>query len=169
MGKARIKLKGQIRSYVQWPLRFSILIIVFNIIMYLVNVRAGLYTTAFAVIYIGISLALYFRSRTIVFNDFISFATQYGQVQKQLLKGLPLPYALLDENGCAFPCLDITSSQELSDEILPQVMAIPATLFFDRSGNLVGNMVIGAPERNGSVVEGYLYEIQNRLAQVNGK
>ena len=77
--------------------------------------------------------------------------------------------ALLQQNGCAFPCLDITSSQELSDEILPQVMAIPATLFFDRSGNLVGNMVIGAPERNGSVVEGYLYEIQNRLAQVNGK
>ena len=76
---------------------------------------------------------------------------------------------LLQQNGCAFPCLDITSSQELSDEILPQVMAIPATLFFDRSGNLVGNMVIGAPERNGSVVEGYLYEIQNRLAQVNGK
>ena len=77
--------------------------------------------------------------------------------------------ALLQQNGCAFPCLDITSSQELSDEILPQVMAIPATLFFDRSGNLVGNMVIGAPERNGSVVEGYLYEIQNRLAQVNGQ
>ncbi len=76
---------------------------------------------------------------------------------------------LLQQNGCAFPCLDITSSQELSDEILPQVMAIPATLFFDRSGNLVGNMVIGAPERNGSVVEGYLYEIQNRLAQVNGQ
>ena len=77
--------------------------------------------------------------------------------------------ALLQQNGCTFPCLDITSSQELSDEILSQVMAIPATLFFDRSGNLVGNMVIGAPERNGSVVEGYLYEIQNRLAQVNGK
>ena len=99
MGKARIKLKGQIRSYVQWPLRFSILIIVFNIIMYLVNVRAGLYTTAFAVIYIGISLALYFRSRTIVFNDFISFATQYGQVQKQLLRDLDIPYALIDDTG----------------------------------------------------------------------
>lgn len=76
---------------------------------------------------------------------------------------------LLQQNGCTFPCLVITSSQELSDEILPQVMAIPATLFFDRRGNLVGNMVIGAPERNGSVVEGYLYEIQNRLVQVSGR
>ena len=99
MGKARIKLKGQIRSYVQWPLRFSILIICFNIFMYFVNIRAGVYTSIFAVIYIGIALALYFRSRTIVFNDFISFATQYGQVQKQLLRDLDIPYALIDDTG----------------------------------------------------------------------
>ena len=99
MGKARIRLKGQIRSYVQWPLRFSILIIVFNILMYFVSPRAGLYTSVFAVIYISISLALYFRSKTIVLNDFISFATQYGQVQRQLLRDLDIPYALLDETG----------------------------------------------------------------------
>ena len=29
----------------------------------------------------------------------ISFATQYGQVQKKLLKELAIPYALLDEKG----------------------------------------------------------------------
>ncbi len=99
MGKARIRLKGQIRSYVQWPLRFSVLIIAFNILMYTVNMKAGLYTSAFAVLYILIALILYFRSKTIVINDFISFATQYGQVQRQLLRDLDVPYALLDESG----------------------------------------------------------------------
>lgn len=99
MGKARIRLKGQIRSYVQWPLRFSVLIIAFNILMYTVDVKAGLYTSAFAVLYILIALILYFRSKTIVINDFISFATQYGQVQRQLLRDLEIPYALLDETG----------------------------------------------------------------------
>ena len=64
MGKARIRLKGQIRSYVQWPLRFSVLIIAFNILMYTVDVKAGLYTSAFAVLYILIALILYFRSKT---------------------------------------------------------------------------------------------------------
>lgn len=99
MGRARIRLKGQIRSYVQWPLRFSVLIIAFNILMYTVDVKAGLYTSAFAVLYILIALILYFRSKTIVINDFISFATQYGQVQRQLLRDLEIPYALLDETG----------------------------------------------------------------------
>ena len=99
MGKARIRLKGQIRSYVQWPLRFSVLIIAFNILMYTVDTKAGLYTSAFAVLYILIALILYLRSKTIVINDFISFATQYGQVQRQLLRDLDVPYALLDETG----------------------------------------------------------------------
>ncbi len=99
MGKARIKLKGQIRSYVQWPLWLSALIIIFNIVMYYISPRAGLYTSVFALIYIIIALLLYFKSRTIVINDFISFATQYGQVQKQLLRDLDIPYALLDESG----------------------------------------------------------------------
>ncbi|MCR5789839.1 MAG: DHH family phosphoesterase [Lachnospiraceae bacterium] len=99
MGKAKIRLKGQIRSYVQWPLRFSVLIIIFNIIMYFVNIKAGLYTSVFAFLYILIAMTLYVRSKTIVINDFISFATQYGQVQKQLLRELEIPYALLDENG----------------------------------------------------------------------
>ncbi len=31
--------------------------------------------------------------------DMVSFATQYGQIQKQLLKALDVPHALLDENG----------------------------------------------------------------------
>ncbi len=99
MGKARIRLKGQIRSYVQWPLRFSVLVILFNIIMYTVDFRAGIYTSVFAAVYILISLILFIRSRTIVLNDFISFATQYGQVQKQLLRDLDIPYALIDEYG----------------------------------------------------------------------
>ncbi len=99
MGKARIRLKGQIRSYVQWPLRFSVLIIAFNILMYTVDTKAGMYTSAFTVLYILIALILYFRSKTIVINDFISFATQYGQVQRQLLRDLDVPYALLDETG----------------------------------------------------------------------
>lgn len=32
-------------------------------------------------------------------NELISFATQYGQIQRRLLRDLDLPHALLDEDG----------------------------------------------------------------------
>ncbi|MCR4739920.1 MAG: DHH family phosphoesterase [Lachnospiraceae bacterium] len=99
MGKSRIRLTGQIRSYVQWPLRISVLVIIMMVVMFLIDIRAGIAASVFAAIYIGFAMYLYVRNSTVVLNDFISFATQYGQVQKQLLKELDVPYALLDENG----------------------------------------------------------------------
>ena len=95
----KVRFKGQVNSYIQWPLRFSLLIIVFNIYMYFVDRRAGLVTTVFAVVYVAIAMLLYFNNRNMVVNELISFATRYGQVQKQLLRDLEIPYALLDESG----------------------------------------------------------------------
>ena len=34
-----------------------------------------------------------------IFGEMVTFATQYGQIQKKLLKNFCIPYALLDENG----------------------------------------------------------------------
>ncbi|MBR5766071.1 MAG: DHH family phosphoesterase [Lachnospiraceae bacterium] len=94
-----VGFKGHVRTYVLWPLFFSILLIIFNIGMYFIDRRAGFITTGFAVVYIGVALFLYNRSRSIVFSEFVSFATKYGQVQKQLLRDLEIPYALMDESG----------------------------------------------------------------------
>ena len=40
-----------------------------------------------------------FYNRPIILNELVSFATQYGQIQKELLRELDIPYALLDEDG----------------------------------------------------------------------
>ena len=61
--------------------------------------KAGLLMSGFLVIYIFIVVVLYLRSRSQIYNEMIAFATQYGQVQRKLLKELALPYALLDEEG----------------------------------------------------------------------
>lgn len=63
------------------------------------NIRAGVFATVFFVVYASVAYFLYFRDRGRVVRDLISFATQYGQVQKQLLRDLEIPYALLDEAG----------------------------------------------------------------------
>ena len=94
-----VGFKGQVRGYVLWPLLFSILLILFNAGIYFIDRRSGFITTVFVVIYITVALILYFRSRSLVLNEFVSFATRYGQVQRQLLRDLEIPYALLDESG----------------------------------------------------------------------
>ena len=77
--------------------------------------------------------------------------------------------ALLEENGCTFPCLDAQSSSGLFKNFLGKVTAIPTTVFFDRSGNEVGGWLLGVPQGGGSVSDAYLKQIQNRLDQLNGK
>ena len=76
---------------------------------------------------------------------------------------------ILAENGCTFPCLDGQASAGLTENVLSGVMAIPTTLFFDRSGNQVGTSILGAPQGGDSVSDAYLQQIQNRLDQLNGK
>ncbi len=99
MSSSNIRFKGQIRTYIMWPVWMTILVGVFALVMYFVNIRAGVAATVFAVIYAGVAYFLYFHNRNRVVKDLISFATQYGQVQKQLLRDLEIPYALLDESG----------------------------------------------------------------------
>ena len=68
---------------------------------YIINVdwKAGAVLAAFVLLYLLTSLILLSYNRTMLMNELISFATQYGQIQKQLLRDLELPHALLDENG----------------------------------------------------------------------
>ncbi len=97
--KRKVQLKGQLRRYVQWPLILSVLLLIMNLCMYPVSVKAGLVMSGFLVIYIVVVLLLYVKNRSQIYGDLVSFATQYGQVQRKLLKELAIPYALLDEDG----------------------------------------------------------------------
>ena len=97
--KKKVKLKGQLKRYVQWPLIMSALLVVMNLCMYPVSVKAGLLMSAFVIIYVGVVMILYVRNRSQIYNELISFATHYGQIQRKLLKELAIPYALLDEDG----------------------------------------------------------------------
>ncbi len=97
--KEKVRLKGQLKGYAQWPFILSTLLLVMNICIYPISMKAGVLMTAFLVVYMLIVTILYLRSRTQIYSELISFATQYGQVQRKLLKDLALPYALLDEEG----------------------------------------------------------------------
>lgn len=98
-GNNRIRLKGRLRTYLQSTLLLGVLLALINVIIYFVSIGAGILLSAFVVVYFVIVFLLMSYNKPIIMNELISFATQYGQIQKQLLRDLELPHALLDEAG----------------------------------------------------------------------
>ena len=97
--KKRIRLKGHIKSYIQFSIYLGILLLFVDAAVFLINLKAGLLLAGYTVVYYIITLSLYFYNKPIIMNELISFATEYGQIQRKLLRDMDLPYALLDDNG----------------------------------------------------------------------
>jgi c-di-AMP phosphodiesterase-like protein len=70
-----------------------------NGVVFAIDRKAGGAMATFTIIYIIFILVLYWRTKGTLMNDLITFATQYGQIQKKLLVELKLPYAVLDASG----------------------------------------------------------------------
>ena len=97
--KKNIKLKGQLKLYMQWPAIMSVLLLAMNLWMYKIDVNAGILMSIFVIVYLVVVAVLYFYNREIIVSDLIEFATQYGAVQNSLLKELDIPYVLVLEDG----------------------------------------------------------------------
>ena len=97
--KNTVKLKGRMKAYLQSSLYLGFLLAVIDILVYILDYRAGLVVTAFLIFYFAIVLSMMLYNKPIIMNELISFATQYGQIQRRLLRDLELPHALLDDAG----------------------------------------------------------------------
>lgn len=97
--KNTVKLKGRMKTYLQSSLYLGFLLAVVDILVYMLDYRAGLVLTAFLIFYFAIALSMMLYNKPVIMNELISFATQYGQIQRRLLRDLELPHALLDDAG----------------------------------------------------------------------
>ncbi|MDR0220619.1 MAG: DHH family phosphoesterase [Lachnospiraceae bacterium] len=97
--KQTVKLKGNLKRYLQTSVYLGVLLILFNGLVFWVDRQAGLILTCFTVFYFAVVLSVLFYNRPIIVNELVNFATQYGQIQKTLLYELELPYAILDDGG----------------------------------------------------------------------
>lgn len=95
----KIKFAGRLKSYMIWPILLSLLLIAMNVVMYFIQVTAGIWFTVCVGIYVVIVLSMYFRSRPKIMNEMITFAAEYGHVQKRLLQDLEIPYVVMDMQG----------------------------------------------------------------------
>jgi len=99
MKKTRVRVKGVLRAYVLALLYIAILLSIIAVLVGMRDIYAGMMVAGAAAICLIVFAILYSRNRSIIINELISFATEYGQIQRKLLKEMELPYALLDESG----------------------------------------------------------------------
>ena len=97
--KNDIRLKGQLKLYLMWPLIMAVLLFAINVWVYTINQSSGLIMSMFVLIYIVAVAILYSYNRTVVLKELVEFATQYGFVQNELLKDLSIPYAIVLDDG----------------------------------------------------------------------
>ncbi len=99
MKSNKIKLKGKLRTYYYLPLLLTLFLVVINIGVYVEDVKTGVMFSAFVILYFLVMLLAGMRTKPLLMSELVSFATQYGSVQKQLLNEFEIPYALVDYNA----------------------------------------------------------------------
>lgn len=92
----KAKWNGKLKFYMEWPIFMMILLVVMDITLFTVDKKAGLIASIFTLISIILLLLLFFIYKPSVMNELVSFASQYGQVQRQMLEEFGIPYGILD-------------------------------------------------------------------------
>lgn len=97
--KSKIKFKGKLKSYLNWPIYMIFLLFIMSIAVLCVDVKAGMVALAFSCIYLLLVMILFFIYNPPVMKELVSFASEYGQVQRQILEEFSIPYGLVDLDG----------------------------------------------------------------------
>ena len=95
----KVVLKNQIERYLRIPFFLLIPLVVLNCGIYFRDLEAGIALSIGLMIYTLIVIFIYVHNKPNIMSTLISFAFEQGQVQKELLKDLAIPYALIDLDG----------------------------------------------------------------------
>lgn len=94
-----IKLKGQLRLYMQWPIIMTVVLAAVNVWIFRQDKKAGAVMLLFVAFYFAGAVFIYFYGRNTLLADMVEFASRYGSMQNTLLCELPTPYVLLLDDG----------------------------------------------------------------------
>lgn len=92
-------LKKKIQNYLLTPIFVSVILVLMCIILYFVDHKSAVITSVIVGLYLIAQFVMYLMSKTSIMPVLFRFAMEQGQVQKELLKELAVPYALLDTDG----------------------------------------------------------------------
>ncbi len=94
-----IRFKGFLDFYLRWPYYLFLLLAAGSIGVFCVNKQAGLLSFIVDLLYLLIAWIVFYTQRNRFVDEMISFATNYGQVQKKIMMDMMIPYALIDRSG----------------------------------------------------------------------
>lgn len=97
--KETVKVRGQLRQYLSWPLLLSLFLIFGNIGVTAVSKAGGLVLFPFTLCYMAIAAWIYLYRRRYILRGLVEFSAEYAWIQKQLLSEMAVPYGLADEEG----------------------------------------------------------------------
>lgn len=97
--KENMKVRGQLKWYLAWPLLLSLFLMFANVAVLLVSWQAACMMLPFTITYIAMSAWLRVYSCKRVLGGLVEFSAEYAWIQKQLLTEMALPYALADDDG----------------------------------------------------------------------
>lgn len=97
--KESVRIQGQLRAYLQWPLILSAFLLAANLAVGFVNPWAGMVMSGFTLVYVIIAAALFFYKKKHILDGLVEFSSEYAWVQKQLLYEMAMPYAIADAQG----------------------------------------------------------------------
>ena len=97
--KEHIKVNGQLKIYLAWPILLSLFFICGNVAVLFADRMAAAVLAPFTLCYLVIAVWIYFYRRKRMLNGLVEFSAEYAWIQKQFLGEMALPYALTDEDG----------------------------------------------------------------------
>ena len=97
--KDKVRVKGLLSIYLQWPLILSVLLIIATMVIGALNLKAAAVLSAFTCLYVMVALWIYLYQRKNVLAGLVEFSSEYAWIQKKLLSEMIQPYAIADDKG----------------------------------------------------------------------
>lgn len=92
-------LRKKIENYLRSPMLVSLILVIMCVLFYFIDHKCAIIASIVVAVVIIIELIVYFVTKTGIMPVLLRFALEQGQIQKELLKELAVPYALLDTSG----------------------------------------------------------------------
>ena len=92
-------LKKKIERYLLMPLALTLLLVGMVIVLYAYDRKSGVIAAGAVVIFVVCEVVFFIVMKAAIMPVVFRFALEQGQIQKELLKELDIPYALLDTDG----------------------------------------------------------------------
>lgn len=89
----------QVSNFMKIPLFLTIPFAAVAACLYFADLKAGLATSAFVLVYLIVVSSLYQAHQSRSREEMVDYASQYGLLQKKMINELELPYAVLDPDG----------------------------------------------------------------------